>query len=155
TQTQAWAAGAPMPIAPPDAGLAAGDSGSRYTESVVLGVGGMGKIVLAHDARIGREVAVKQLRPDRELSPEEQSRFLREAQVQGQLEHPSIVPVYDIDRHPDGAAFFTMRRVLGRTLHDILDDLRRGAPEAVARHTQRELLQAFSTVCLAVDYAHS
>ncbi len=75
--------------------------------------------------------------------------------MQGQLEHPSIVPVYDIDRRPDGTTFFTMRRVLGRTLHDILEDLRRGVPEAVARYTQRELLQAFATVCLAVDYAHS
>ncbi len=154
-QTQAWAGGAPVPIAPPAIELAAGESGVRYTERAVLGVGGMGKIVLAHDARIGREVAVKQLRPDRDLTPEERSRFLREAQVQGQLEHPSIVPVYDIDRRPDGTMFFTMRRVLGRTLEDILGDLKRGVPEAVARHTQRELLQAFATVCLAVDYAHS
>ncbi len=155
TQTQGWAGGAPMPITPMAEALSSGDSGSRYTEHAVLGVGGMGKILLAHDARIGREVAVKQLRPDRDLTPEERSRFLREAQVQGQLEHPSIVPVYDIDHRPDGTTFFTMRRVLGRTLQDILDDLRRGVPEAVARHTQRELLQAFATVCLAVDYAHS
>ena len=155
TQTQGWAGGAPVPVAPRDAMLDPGDSASRYTEQAVLGVGGMGKVVLAHDARIGRDVAVKQLRPDRELSSEERARFLREAQVQGQLEHPSIVPVYDIDHRPDGTTFFTMRRVLGRTLHDILDDLRRGVPEAVARYTQRELLQAFGTVCLAVDYAHS
>ncbi|HWO24961.1 MAG TPA: serine/threonine-protein kinase [Kofleriaceae bacterium] len=154
-QTQAWAGGAPVPIMAQDLEMNPGDSGSRYTEQAVLGVGGMGKVVLAHDARIGREVAVKQLRSERELTPEERSRFLREAQVQGQLEHPSIVPVYDIDYRPDGTTFFTMRRVLGRTLHDILDDLRRGIPESVARYTQRELLQAFATVCLAVDYAHS
>ncbi len=155
TQTHAWAGGAPVPIVAQDVELAPGDSGSRYTEQVVLGVGGMGKVVLAHDARIGREVAVKQLRAERELAPEERARFLREAQVQGQLEHPSIVPVYDIDHRPDGTTFFTMRRVVGRTLHDILDDLRRDLPESVARYTQRELLQAFATVCLAVDYAHS
>ena len=155
TQTQGWAGGAPQPIAPADAALDAGDSGARYTEQAVIGVGGMGQILLARDARIGRDVAVKQLRPGRDLTREERSRFLREAQVQGQLEHPSIVPVYDIDRRPDGTTFFTMRRVLGRTLHDILEDLRQVAPEAVARHTQRELLQAFATVCLAVDYAHS
>jgi serine/threonine-protein kinase len=155
TQTQGWAGGAPVPVAPREAALDAGDSTSRYTEQAVLGVGGMGKVVLAHDSRIGRDVAVKQLRPDRELTSDERARFLREAQVQGQLEHPSIVPVYDIDHRPDGTTFFTMRRVLGRTLHDILDDLRRGMPEAVARYTQRELLQAFGTVCLAVDYAHS
>jgi serine/threonine-protein kinase len=161
TQTQAWAGGAPVPIAPvPVAPLSAeaeaeATTARRYTERAVIGVGGMGKVVLARDARIGREVAMKQLRADRDLTPEERSRFLREAQVQGQLEHPAIVPVYDIDRRPDGTTFFTMRRVLGRTLQAILDDLRNGAPEAVARYTQRELLQAFATVCLAVDYAHS
>src|SRR5262245_40038198 len=103
TQTQGWAGGGPAPIAPPAAELGPGDPGSRYTEQAVLGVGGMGKILLAHDARIGRDVAVKQLRGDRELTAEERSRFLREAQVQGQLEHPSIVPVYDIDHRPDGS----------------------------------------------------
>jgi serine/threonine-protein kinase len=153
-QTLGWAGAPPAPIAPTTIEQETAP-GSRYTEQAVLGVGGMGKVVLARDARIGREVAVKQLRSDRELTPEERSRFLREAQVQGQLEHPSIVPVYDVDHRPDGTTFFTMRRVLGRTLHDILDDLRRGVPEAVARHTQRELLQGFATVCLAVDYAHS
>src|SRR5215510_6917384 len=137
TQTQAWAGAPPAPIAPPAERPAAEEPGSRYTEQAVLGVGGMGKIVLARDARIGRDVAVKQLRAGRDLTPEERSRFLREAQVQGQLEHPSIVPVYDIDHRPDGTTFFTMRRVLGKTLHDILEELRAGVSEAVARHTQR------------------
>ena len=156
TQTQGWVGGAPVPIAPLAAGAEPEPSDApRYTERAVIGVGGMGKVVLARDARIGREVALKQLRADRDLVPEERSRFLREAQVQGQLEHPSIVPVYDIDRRPDGTTFFTMRRVLGRTLHAIIEDLRLGTPDAVARYTQRELLQAFATVCLAVDYAHS
>jgi serine/threonine protein kinase len=137
------------------AGVGRGRLGLALHRAGGAGRGRDGKIVLAHDARIGRDVAVKQLRPDRDLSPEERTRFLREVQVQGQLEHPSIVPVYDIDHRPDGKTFFTMRRVLGRTLHDIIEDLRLGVPEAVARYTQRELLQAFGTVCLAVDYAHS
>ncbi len=127
----------------------------RYTERALLGQGGMGKVMLAHDARVGRDVAVKQLHGDRELAPEEKARFLREARVQGQLEHPSIVPVYDIDQRSDGTTFFTMRRVLGRTLHAILEDLRACEPVAVARYTQRELLTAFATICLTVDYAHS
>ena len=130
-------------------------TGPRYTEGAVLGVGGMGKVVLARDSRIGRDVAVKVLKDQRELSADEHARFLREAQVQGQLEHPSIVPVYDIDEGPDGSTFFTMRRVLGRTLHAILEDLRHGLPAAKARYTQRELLTAFATVCLTIDYAHS
>ncbi|MDQ3296446.1 MAG: protein kinase, partial [Myxococcota bacterium] len=157
TQTLGWAGTARGVIAtttPASANVEL-SQGSRYTEQSVLGVGGMGKVVLARDARIGREVALKVLHAERELAEEERERFLREAQVQGQLEHPSIVPVYDIDRRLDGTTFFTMRRVLGRTLGAILDDLRLGNPEAVARYTQRELLQAFATVCLTIDYAHS
>jgi eukaryotic-like serine/threonine-protein kinase len=157
TQTQAWGKqNQPVRADTDDAEKAVEVShGSRYTEGPVLGTGGMGKVVLVQDARIGREVALKVLHPERELEPHERARFLREAQVQGQLEHPSIVPVYDIDRRADGTTFFTMRRVLGRTLHAILDDLRMGVPAAKARYTQRELLTAFATVCLTIDYAHS
>jgi serine/threonine-protein kinase len=55
--------------------------------------------------------------------------------VQGQLEHPSFVPVYDIDVRADGSVFFTMRRVLGRTLHAIVDSVRSGDLVAQARFT--------------------
>ena len=155
TQTAGWTQSAPAIAGfEPTAVIEAADL-IRYTERALLGQGGMGKVMLAHDARVGRDVAVKQLHGDRELAPEERARFLREARVQGQLEHPSIVPVYDIDQRSDGTTFFTMRRVLGRTLHAILEDLRAGEPVAVARYTQRELLTAFATICLTVDYAHS
>jgi serine/threonine-protein kinase len=151
TRTRAWANAPTTRITTvtfePDHGSA------RYTESAVLGAGGMGKVVLARDSRIGREVAVKVLHPERTRADELRARFLREAQVQGQLEHPSIVPVYDIDSGSDGGTFFTMRRVLGKTLQVIIEELRAGTSDK--RYTQRELLQAFATVCLAVDYAHS
>jgi serine/threonine-protein kinase len=158
TQTQAWNTLPARRITGSLAGAAlAADqaSGARYAEGAVLGVGGMGKVVLAHDARIGREVALKQLHPEHELGADDRARFLREAQVQGQLEHPSIVPVYDIDHRPDGTTFFTMRRVLGRTLHALLDDARAPVADGAPRPTTRELLTAFATVCLTVDYAHS
>lgn len=116
TQTQGWAATQPSQIVDGSASI----SGPRYTEGQVLGVGGMGKVVLARDARIGRDVAVKVLHGERELDPADRARSLREAQVQGQLEHPSIVPVYDIDERPDGSTFFAMRRVLGKTLHALV-----------------------------------
>ena len=154
TQTAGWSGTGARSVAP-EAEESIPPAGKRYTEGQVLGVGGMGKVSLAHDARIGREVALKELRADRDMGPEERARFLREARVQGQLEHPSIVPVYDIDRRPDGTTFFTMRRVLGRTLFTILEDLRRGDPAATARYTQRELLTAFATICLTIDYAHT
>jgi serine/threonine-protein kinase len=158
TQTQAWGK-APAGRVHADTNLVAEaveiSQASRYTEGPVLGTGGMGKVMLARDARIGRDVAVKLLHAERELDPEDRARFLREAQVQGQLEHPSIVPVYDIERKPDGTTFFTMRRVHGRTLQSIIEELKQGDAAATARYTQRELLSAFGTVCLAVDYAHT
>ncbi len=155
TQTRGWSGAATKQVALGLDDTSVALAVDRYQEGALLGVGGMGKVMLAHDARIGRDVAVKQLRTDREVAPEERERFLREARVQGQLEHPAIVPVYDIDRRPDGTAFFTMRRVLGRTLYAILEDLRQGDLAARARYTQRELLTAFATICLTIDYAHS
>ena len=155
TQTLGWRDAASAPVVGYEATALPDESDTRYAERALLGAGGMGKVMLAHDARVGRDVAVKQLHTDRELAPEDRARFLREARVQGQLEHPAIVPVYDIDQRPDGTTFFTMRRVLGRTLHQIIADLRAGEPLATNRYTQRELLTAFATICLTVDYAHS
>src|SRR5687768_9538424 len=109
TQTQGWSGGGPPPVGTMLEADVERSSGSRYDELNVLGQGGMGKVVLARDARVGRDVALKILHPKHELDPAERERFLREAQVQGQLEHPSIVPVYDIDRRADGTTFFTMR----------------------------------------------
>ncbi len=145
--TSGWNKGATEPVVKDALEI----TGERYTETLLLGRGGMGKVMLARDARLGREVALKLMHPEVELDHQERARFLREAQVQGQLEHPAIVPVYDIDRRADGSTFFTMRRVVGRTLHEILEQQRTGD----AGYTQRELLQAFATVCLAIDYAHS
>ena len=113
---------------------------TRYRDGSVLGVGGMGEVRLVHDERIGRDVAMKVMRADA-IDPQ---RFLREARVQGQLEHPSIVPVYDVARGEDGGLFFTMKRVRGVTLE-----------EAASTHTRRRLLSSFVNVCLAIDFAHS
>jgi serine/threonine-protein kinase len=131
-----------------------GAEGERYQSLGTLGQGGMGVVSLLLDRRIGRRVAAKSLRADVERDEASRARFLREAQVQGQLEHPAIVPVYDLATAPDGAPLFTMKTVKGVTLREILDDLRAGTPEAAQRWTRHRLLTAFASVCLAVDYAH-
>ncbi|MCR9164694.1 MAG: protein kinase domain-containing protein [Nannocystaceae bacterium] len=120
----------------------------RYSDCGRLGRGGMGEVRLCHDARIGREVALKVIRSERASHDKARTRFFKEAKVQGQLEHPAVVPVYDLDTTEDGRPFFTMRRVAGQTLADIIrmrDD---------EQYSRRRLLSAFSQVCLAVDYAH-
>ncbi|MEO7329837.1 MAG: hypothetical protein ABI193_14765, partial [Minicystis sp.] len=70
----------------------------RYEAAGILGEGGMGVVNLCKDARIGRQVAMKVLLKEAAARPDARMRFEREARVQGQLEHPSIVPVYDIER---------------------------------------------------------
>jgi serine/threonine-protein kinase len=137
----------------PETTLALGDK-ERYEVQHVLGQGGMGVVFLSHDRRLGRTIALKVMRTDRDLGDDGRARFLREVRVQGQLEHPSIVPVYDLALNATGDPFFTMRRLDGRTLQETLDELRLGPPGAAPAGLRR-LLGAFCQVCLAVDFAHS
>ncbi|MCX7807476.1 MAG: serine/threonine protein kinase, partial [Deltaproteobacteria bacterium] len=125
----------------------------RYEYRAPLGEGGMGRVDLYHDRAIGREVAIKRIR-EGDVHPVLLERFVREARVQGQLEHPAIVPVHDLARMPDGTVFFTMKRIRGETLDTIIDALASNDPEVQARYNRRRLLSAFATACLAVDFAH-
>jgi serine/threonine-protein kinase len=136
------------------AALAGGDFDTRYELGDELGKGGMGEVRLAQDTRIGRTVALKLIREEGAKRSRLRARFLFEAKMQGQLEHPSIVPVYDLGMRPDGSAYFTMRRVRGRTLHEVLRGLRAGERPIAASFSRRRLLAAFQSVCLAVEFAH-
>jgi serine/threonine-protein kinase len=130
------------------------DPAKRYRIQEVLGAGGMGEVRLCLDEAIGREVAMKTLIDGRSAGARAAQRFFREVRVQGQLEHPSVVPVYDIGAGADGRLFFTMRRVCGPTLAAVLDALERGDTSVHGGVTRRRLLEAFVRVCLVVDYAH-
>ncbi|MFT3769388.1 MAG: serine/threonine-protein kinase [Minicystis sp.] len=132
---------------------AAADPARRYRIHEVLGAGGMGEVRLCVDEAIGREVAMKTLLDGREVGARATPRFFREVRVQGQLEHPSVVPVYDVGVGAEGRLFFTMRRVHGPTLAEVLDGLARG--EGHGGLGRRKLLEAFVRVCLVVDYAHN
>lgn len=133
------------------AGSAAFEGAARYEAERVLGQGGMGTVSLARDRIIGRRVAVKELIDAGRADARKRAHFAREARLQGQLEHPAIVPVYDVGRGADGAPFFTMKRVRGQSLATILSQLRAGEG---ARFSTRKLLTAFGQVCLAAHYAH-
>src|ERR1043166_228458 len=129
----------------------------RYALTSLHATGGTGRVWLARDGQIGRDVALKELRPDQPHHAALRARFLREAQITGQLEHPGIVPVYELGRRPNtGEPFYTMRFFQGRTLGDA----------AKAHHEKRvagqadslefsKLLNAFVVVCKTVAYAHS
>ena len=142
--------------APPSAQIAPSEAEftTRYAPGEKLGEGGMGEVRLHMDHRIGRAVAMKVLHPNHAQVSKLRERFLFEARVQGQLEHPSIVPVHDLGVRPDGSDFFTMKRVIGRTLQQVLRDLKRRERATTATYSRRRLLAAFQSVCLAAEFAH-
>src|SRR5215208_8350132 len=108
--------------------------GGRYELGELLGRGGMAEVRRAVDQRLGRPVAVKQLRADLAIDPTFQARFRREAQSAAGLNHPMIVAVYDTGEEPDPTSgvpipFIVMERVEGTTLRDVLRDGRKILPE--------------------------
>ena len=135
-------AAGPTEAGPTEAG---GHDPGRYDDSEVIGRGGMGVVVAAWDRRLRRMVAVKTLRHDHGGDNSVPERFIREAQITAQLEHPNIVPVYDLGITEDGRPFYTMKRVRGQSLATLgradLSELRR--------------LQIFLQVCDAIAFAHS
>jgi len=137
-------------VDPARAPLAEAAGEGRYAVRATLGEGGMGEVRLCRDRRIGRDVALKVIRPGAGSQSDLRARFEREARVQGQLEHPSIVPVYDLGVDEGGAAFFTMKRLRGKTLEEILGD-----GDELARFGTRKLLAAFAQVCQAMAFAHA
>jgi eukaryotic-like serine/threonine-protein kinase len=154
--------GLPLEIAPESAG--------RYTGGSEYARGGIGRILLVHDEQIGRDVILKELLPHYDVSPTASTlsrppvkgspgtpmrqsasmmaRFLQEAKITGQLEHPSIVPVYELGLRRDGQLYYAMRLVRGETLAAALSNCT-GQSERLA------LLRSFLDVCQAMAYAHS
>src|SRR5438552_2041647 len=88
----------------------------RYLVRGEVGRGGMGMVLRGEDPELGREVAIKVLLEESADSPDVAQRFREEAQVGGQLQHPGVVPVYELGRFDDGRPFFTMKLVRGVTL---------------------------------------
>ncbi len=128
----------------------------RYQVRREFGRGGMSVVYLAHDSHIGREVALKQLLPEAMEQMAEASggdtsapwaRFVREARITGMLEHPSIVPVYEIGRRDDGTLYYTQKLIRGRTLTEELKHC--ATPQERLR-----VLPHFVNLCQAIAYAH-
>jgi serine/threonine-protein kinase len=111
--------------------------------------GGMGVILKGHDTDLGRDVAVKVLDPELAKRPAVVQRFIEEAQIGGQLQHPGIVPVYELGLMADERPYFTMKLVKGRTLAALL--LQRKSPA----DNRGRVLDIFESVCQTMAYAHS
>jgi eukaryotic-like serine/threonine-protein kinase len=132
-------------------------SRDRYTLTRLHATGGIGQVWLARDDALGREVALKELRPGKGNYPGALARFLDEAKITGQLQHPSIVPVYELSLRGEGQTpYYTMRFVRGRTLCEAINAFHRERQAGVVGPLAlRELLSAFVGICNAVAYAHS
>lgn len=129
-----------------------GDS-QRYVLGDELGRGGMGEVLSAEDTNLQRPVALKLLLHQDE--PAMCMRFIDEARVTGQLQHPSVPPVYEMGRLADGRLFFSMKRIEGRTLRDIIEDLRDGIPAVQRSFGRVRLLNVFAQICQTIAYAHA
>jgi serine/threonine protein kinase/Flp pilus assembly protein TadD len=125
----------------------------RYRIDGEIGRGGMGAVFRAFDLDLQREVALKVLHLDLAADPSLGARFVEEAQVAARLQHPAIVPVYDVGSMPDGKLYFTMQLVAGRTLSDVVAGARRGDADA-RDYTTFRLLEAFREICRAISYVH-
>jgi serine/threonine-protein kinase len=121
----------------------------RYRIEGEIGRGGMGVVLRAHDGAFNRTLAVKMLLKGHQDRPESKQRFLEEAQVLGQLQHPGIPPVHDLGELSDGRPFFAMKLIKGRTLAELLRE--RPSPA----HDLPRFLTIFDHLCQTLAYAHS
>ena len=163
-QTSLARAGGPPPRGDRHATLAAGQphdlpAGERFRILRPHASGGLGKVSVARDAELNREVALKELHDRHADNLDSRARFLQEAEITGGLEHPGVVPIYGLGQYADGRPFYAMRFIRGDTLAQAIDRFHREAdpkwsqPAAVLH--LRRLLGRLLDVCNAMEYAHS
>jgi serine/threonine-protein kinase len=134
----------------PTRGQAAPSSSARGCELLEeIGRGGIGVVYRGRDRSLRRELAVKLLREEHRQNPDLARRFMEEAQIGGQLQHPGIAPVYELGEFPDGRPYFTMKLIRGRTLANLLG--RRKVPADELPH----FIAIFEQVCQTLAYAHA
>ncbi len=126
----------------------------KYVIEREIGQGGMGRVFLAFDRDLRRQVAVKVIQGRHVENPEALARFVDEAQITGQLEHPGIPPVHELAINQNGEVFFTLKLLRGRTLKEIIRELLIGRRDARRRFSRTKLLQFLLSVCNALHFAH-
>ncbi|MBL8603313.1 MAG: serine/threonine protein kinase [Myxococcales bacterium] len=130
------------------------DNRLRFEEKDLLGRGGVGEVLLAHDNDIERAVAVKRLLPDLQR-PAMVGRFVEEIRTLGRLDHPNIVPIHDVGTDADGRFYYVMKYVEGETLEGIIEKLAAGDAESHRKYTFERRLEIFQGILRALQYAHA
>ncbi len=138
----------PVPIGGEPETAIVGPINGRYDLGAKIARGGMGVVYRAHDRLLNRTVAVKVMRGRFLARPDLMRRFLAEARISGRLQHPGIVPVYEVGTLPDGRPFIAMKLIEGQTLARLLRD--RAHPSEHLPH----YLKVFEAICQSVAYAH-
>jgi serine/threonine protein kinase len=132
----------------------------RYRPFEFHAQGGLGQVFRAKDSEVGRDVAIKVIRPDALLRGGSRRRFVREAELTGRLEHPGIVPVYGLCKDRRGQPYYAMRFVDGATFESVILDYHGSTAaehsnDPSARNVElRRLLRHFVAVCETMAYAH-
>lgn len=139
------------------AGAAYREHTTRYELIRKLGQGGLGTVWLARDKSLRRHVALKEIRVTQNASQAASSRFQREAEITGRLEHPGIVPIYQLGEDTEtGKTFYTMRFLGKQTMQDAIAEYHERRDDGDdSPMLLRNLLTAYVSVCQAVGHAHS
>jgi serine/threonine protein kinase len=125
------------------------DQNTRYAYFKTIARGGKSIIQSCKDLHLARVICYKKLRPEFESNPAEQQRFLREARVTAALQHPSVIPTYEVGRTKQGHYYFTMKLVHGLTMRELFDE------EYRDRYDLTQLVDVLVRVAQALRYAHS
>ncbi len=131
------------------------NNSDRYTDFAPLGQGGSAVLQTCRDKNLGRTVVMKVLHKQLAKHEHMRARFLREARVTAQLQHPNTVPVYEVGYDLEKRLFFTMKKVEGETLRDILEQQVLGDARATETYNLDRMLGLLIQVCNALAYAHA
>ncbi len=127
----------------------------RYARGDAVGHGRDATIYAAHDLVLDREVALRVMLPESQAPTADALRFIRTVQVNSQLQHPNILPIYELGMDEDRRLFYTTRFIEGEPLADILERIAAGDRSTLERHRFPALLSIFQKTCDAVAFAHS
>ena len=132
----------------------------RYLDLGMLGKGGMGEVRRVRDEVLNRNLAMKIIHSNFLRNKNALTRFIEEAQVGAQLQHPNIVPIHEMGTLPDGRYYFTMKEIKGREFTELIKSVHEASTDAIWKPTKdgttfRRLIQIFHQICETMAFAHS
>lgn len=132
-------------------------SADRFIDAKEFAKGGLGVVSRALDLELHRTVALKQIQRKHSHSEDAQARFVREAEITGQLEHPGVVPVYSLGKDREGRPYYAMKFIEGEEFRKHIDRFHKGRKPARADYESpvfRQMLKWFVSVCETMQFAH-